>query len=511
MKKLSVVLIKPSKYRMDGWVERFRRGFMPNATLLHIASMTPQEVAGYPTEVHAVDEYVCRDLDYLQLLQEKPTLVALVGVQSHQFPRALDLAAYARQHGTQCVIGGPHPITCDTSALQGRGVSFALAEAELIWHQILVDATRGELQPVYGADQRWAKTLEAPVINPPSRKALRRYVIPMLGIYPARGCPYTCNFCSVIKIAGRKVRSQSIETTIKSLKRAQAAGVRMIMFTSDNFNKYAEVKDLLQTMIAERLQLKLKFFCQCDTQIVRQPKLVELLGQAGCYQMFVGVESFSRKTLLSAKKAQNHPEQYQEIIRLCQQHGITTHFSNIIGFPDDTEESILEHLRRLGELNPTDASFYILCPIPGTEQYKEFQEQGLITEQNLNRFDATSPTWQHPHLTKEHLTKLLFECYHRFYSASHVLAQLFQMNLRKSKAFSTCLVATIFSRYAAYKGMHPMSGGVGQILLDKVEDYRQLRQELFGCNLVPLPKNLGLPPRDQRLNQIANPNLLTVS
>ena len=509
MKKLKVVLIKPSKYGMDGFVERFRWGFMPNATLSYIASMTPPVVEGHQTEIHMVDEYVCGDLDYLQLLRRKSTLVALVGVQSHQFPRALDLAAYARKNGTHCVIGGPQPITCNTSPLQDLGVSFALNEAELSWHQILCDAIHGELRPVYGADKRWAETLEAPIINPPSRKALKRYVVPMLGIYPARGCPYTCNFCSIIKIAGRRVRSQSIETTIKSLKKAQDAGVRLIMFTSDNFNKYSEVTDLLRAMIEERL--KLKFFCQCDTQIVRQPELVELLGKAGCYQMFVGVESFSREILRSANKYQNHPEQYQEIIRLCHQHGIATHFSNIIGFPFDTEESILDNLRQLQELDPTTASFYILCPIPGTEQYKDFLGQGLISELNLDRFDATYPTWQHPNLSHKQLIKLLFHCYRKFHSASHLLASLNQVNLRKKSDLSKFLVdvaATLFTRYATYKGMHPMSGGIRRILLDTAEDYRRLRRECFGCDLVPLPENLELSPSEQRLNQIVNPKVL---
>ena len=118
--------------------------------------------------------------------------------------------------------------------LQNRGVSFALAEAEMIWMQILKDAVHGELQPVYGADRRWAGELHAPVLIPPSERDLRRYIVPMLGIYPARGCPFTCNFCSVIKIAGRQVRSQPIETTMESLRKAKAAGVRMVMFTSDN-------------------------------------------------------------------------------------------------------------------------------------------------------------------------------------------------------------------------------------------------------------------------------------
>src|SRR2546425_9487306 len=150
---LRVVIIKPSKYGMNGYVERFRRGFMPNSTVPYLRSMTPTSVYGVEIETHSIDEYVQTDLGYLDLLRnpDVPTLLALVGVQSHQFQRSLDLAAFARANGVpHCVIGGPHPMTCDTSILQNRGVSFALAEAEMIWLPILKDAIHGELQPVYG-------------------------------------------------------------------------------------------------------------------------------------------------------------------------------------------------------------------------------------------------------------------------------------------------------------------------------------------------------------------------
>jgi radical SAM superfamily enzyme YgiQ (UPF0313 family) len=127
--------------------------------------------------------------------------------------------------------------------------------------------------------------------------------------------------------------------------------------------------------------------------------------------MFVGVESFRRKTLIAARKAQNHPEVYDEIVRLCKKHKIQSHFSNIIGFPEDTPEKVNEHVAILKGLNPTVASFYILTPIPGTEQYDEFLNAGWITEQNLDRFDAQSLTWRHPHFSRAALESLLFECH----------------------------------------------------------------------------------------------------
>ncbi|HVT59311.1 MAG TPA: B12-binding domain-containing radical SAM protein [Thermoanaerobaculia bacterium] len=511
---LRVVIVKPSKYAADGYVEHFRRGFMPNSTVSYLKSMTLEQFAGAghraACEVCAVDEYVHTDLDWLSLLAAAPgrrTLLALVGVQSHQLHRALDLAALARQRGVEsCVIGGPHPMTCDTSTLHGRGVAFALAEAEIVWPAILADALAGELRPIYGQEQRWQRELAAPVLVPPSRRDLGRYAVRMLGVYPARGCPYTCNFCSVIKIAGRQVRSQPIETTLASMRAAKAAGVEYILFTSDNFNKYPEVTALCEAMIAERLELP--FFAQCDAQVYRQEELVALMARAGCFQMFVGAESFSREALKAAHKHQNHPEHYARIVELCREHGISSHFSNILGFPSDTEDCILEHLSTLRRLRPDVASFYILTPIPGTEQYDDFLAQGLISERNLDRFDGSVPTWRHPLLSAAKQTELLFRCYREFNRARDVAAKLARLAVRRRDFRTRGRLSSVFgysalSRYGAWKHSHPMAGGALPVRLDHARDYAALRRRRYGIDLAPLPTSLALSAADEELNRRA--------
>lgn len=494
--KLRVVLVKPSKYTPEGAVERFRLGFMPNATLYHIASLTPESVRGAAVEVHTIDEYVYTDLDYLRFLHAETgvtTLLALVGVQSHQFQRALDLAAYARAHGVQhCVVGGPHPMTCDTSMLQGTGVSFSLAEAELVWEPILEDALSGELRPCYGADQRWARTLgDGPVINPPPPEHLDRYWSRMLGIYPVRGCPYKCNFCSVIKISGRQVRSPSIETTLESLRRAEAAGVERINFVSDNFNKFPEVHDLLEAMIEEKL--KLRFFCQCDTQIAKQPELVELLGRAGCFEIFLGVESLDRDTLKAVHKNHNRPDQYARIVEMCEQFGVPLHFSNIIGFPNQHGKDIENHIEALREIGPQAVSFYILTPIPGTEQYDEYRQAGLLVDPNLDRYDATCLTWNHPNLAKEELEDWLFWCYKRYYGSM----------IRQGPSSSEQRNLAFFSYMTAKQRMHPNAGGLGRTVVDNIDQYIDYRRKQYGYELVPLPDSLTLSPSDEALNRKA--------
>ena len=503
MPALRVILLKPSKYDTEAYVERFGWGFMPNASLVHLRSMTPKSLGGHTLEVHSIDEYVQTDLSYLKLLQDvsSPTLLALVGVQSHQFHRSLDLAAFALRNGVRhCVIEGPHPMTTDTSAAQGAGVSFSLSEAEQVWEEILSDAIGGSLKPIYGGQARWQAELLDPVTISPDRTELQKYVLPMLGLYPARGCPFTCNFCSVIKIAGRRIRSSPVETVLESLRVAKAAGVRVVMFTSDNLNKYPDAEALLEAIIDEELDLP--FFVQCDTQIVRQDKLLGLLGRAGCFQMFVGVESFSRQTLLGVRKAQNHPSLYGEIVEKCRSNGIISHFSNIIGFPEDTLPSIAEHLETLCQLGPDAASFYILTPLPGTEQYTDFKARGLITEHNLDRFDGTQATWGHPSLGSVELEAALYDSYRRFYSGRTIVRNAWSKGrLRGSLLARFHWAFPAFNRYCAYRRCHPMSGGVFRRRLDRATDYAMIRRETYGFDLAPLPDPLALSETDASLNR----------
>lgn len=504
MPRLTVVLLKPSKYDIDGNLETFRWGFMPNSTLPYLRGLTPPNIDGFDIDCIAVDECVQCDCGYLEELKAgagERKLVCLVGVQSHQMHRALDLAAFAVANGSMALIGGPHVMTCDTAELHDRGVSFCVAEADLVWDDILRDACRGSLAPLYGESRRWQPHLKGSVALPPSRQDLKRYVVPMLGLYPARGCPFSCNFCSVVKIAGHRIRSQPVDVTMASMRAAKAAGVRQIMITSDNFNKYPDASNLLQAMIDERIDIP--FFVQCDTQLGRQPKLLDLLSKAGCQEIFLGVECFDRQTLVEAGKRQNRPEVYGQIAAMCRDAGISSHFSNIIGFPSQDRAAVREHLAHLKEIGPTWASFYILCPIPGTDQYASFKDQGIITEKNLDRFDATCLTWAHPHFGNAEIKDLLFECYRSFSSWSHAFRNAFTSRTGiegRLNSIRSAFGNTIFNRVCALKRMHPMSGGFLRQRIQNMRDFLPLRRSHFGIDLLPLPRNLEVPEHERLAN-----------
>jgi radical SAM superfamily enzyme YgiQ (UPF0313 family) len=210
--------------------------------------------------------------------------------------------------------------------------------------------------------------------------------------------------------------------------------------------------------------------------------------------MFVGVESFNRNTLKAAMKHHNNPTHYVDIIRLCNEAGIRPHFSNIIGFPEDDEDEIQHHLEVLKFLRPSVVSFYILTPIPGTEQYDDFRKSDWITEKNLDRFDASFPTWTHPNLSHERLLEHLYNSYISYYG----------FLLRTNELTDADKRIAIFSRYSASQRMHPMSGGVDRLRMDGAQDYAALRRSVYDIDLAPLPDSLPLSIQDENMNRDAD-------
>lgn len=507
-----IVIIKPTHYGPEGFATKFRYPFMPspapafmkNRVMWHLRQWDLER----QIEVITIDECACSNLDYLQLLKSSyhgETLVLVVSAQSMQFHRALDLANIAANNKSLAIIGGPHTMVCDTSMLHGRGISFALAEAEVILTQILDDALQGFLHPIYGEGQRWAPNLDDIITEPPMSWELKRYLLPMVGLYPARGCIFNCDFCSVIHITGRKIRSQSVEIIVENLRIMDKVGVRWVFITSDDLNHLPQFRELLETIIQARL--KIGFMCTCDVTLSNDPELIELMSKAGCFQIFFGVESLNPRDLKSICKGQNLfkgkdlLETYITLIKDCHSVGISVHFANIIGFPDQTHADILEHARMVRGLRPDVISWYTMCPIPGSRQYQRFKDEGLLDEPNLDRYDTIHPTWRHPKISRNELQELLWRCGAETYRPSDIIRRV-QCEFGKEglKAAAEKAIFELFCAYSWRNRTHPMAGGLGRVDLDHMSQYIWAREKRFGYELVPLPNNRPLP----------NPNIQVV-
>jgi hypothetical protein len=161
-------------------------------------------------------------------------------------------------------------------------------------------------------------------------------------------------------------------------------------------------------------------------------------------------------------------------------------------------------------VDPDVASFYVLTPIPGTEQCDDFLARGWITESNLDRFDGSTLTWTHPRLPASRLARLLLDAYRDFYGWTSIARKSLRL-VRRPRDADFRLGQTLFAilgqaglaRWAARRGEHPMAGGVGRVRLDHADAYRGLRRRVFGLDLAAIPRSLALSAEDEALNRTA--------
>src|SRR5262245_29885020 len=166
-RRFQLILIKPSHYDDDGYVVQWLRSTMPSNSLAAIYSLAKgaaeRKLLGpdLPIEVTAMDETNTRVRPSALARRIAKTgglgLVGIIGVQSNEFPRAVDIARAFRAAGVQVVIGGFHVSGClsmlkeappDIKAAQDLGISIYAGEAENGLEEVILDAACGELRPL---------------------------------------------------------------------------------------------------------------------------------------------------------------------------------------------------------------------------------------------------------------------------------------------------------------------------------------------------------------------------
>jgi hypothetical protein len=167
-RRFQLVLIKPSHYDDDGYVIRWWRAMIPSNSLAALyglavdCAMRNVLGSGITIDVEPIDEMVTRVNIPSIIARYRRNgnfgLVALVGVQSNQYPRALDLARPLRSAGIQVAIGGFHVSGClsmldghavELDACRDLGVAMFAGEAEGRLDLVLRDAAKGRLHPIY--------------------------------------------------------------------------------------------------------------------------------------------------------------------------------------------------------------------------------------------------------------------------------------------------------------------------------------------------------------------------
>jgi hypothetical protein len=475
-----VEIIKPSHYDDDGYVIQWLRAFVPSnslACLYALARDAQQRRAlgpGVDLVLNVYDEAhtvipVRRILRRIRAGGGRG-LVLLAGVQSNQFPRAMDLARQFRAAGLAVAVGGFHVSGClamlpdlppELQAALEQGVTLFAGEAEGRLEQLLADAYRGRLQPVYNflKDLPDLRGQVTPILP---RRVLQGYLLDS-PFDAGRGCPFQCSFCTIINVQGRKSRYRDADDVERVVRANLAQGVHKFFISDDDFARNKNWEAIFDRLIAlrEGEGLRFKFLLQVDTQCHKIPGFIAKAARAGCSRVFLGLESVSPENLAAARKHQNHVGQYRAMLQAWRSHGVVTVAGYILGFPADTPESIERDIRMIQRELPVDVlEFFLLTPLPGSADHLALVRRGVPMDPDLNRYDLEHVTTAHPRMSARQWRAVYDRAWHLYYSPGHVATLL--RRARASGIATGRLVWSICCYYGSYRfeRVHPLQCGI---------------------------------------------------
>lgn len=355
------VMIKPTHYDDDGYPIQWLRSAIPSNTLACLNGLAEdcraRRILGPSVEIrlHTYDETNRRIRPGRILLDIKRQggkgLIALVGVQTNQFPRAVDLARPFLNERIPVCIGGFHVSGCvamlpelpeHLKAAQRMGICLFAGEAEGgRLDTLLKDAYRGPLRPLYNHMASLPDLTGQPTPILPS-KHIRRTLGSLTSVDLGRGCPFQCSFCTIINVQGRKSRCRTPDDLERVIRSNLARRINRFFITDDNLarNRYWERFFDRLIWLREGEGLDIKFTIQVDTQCHRIPGFIEKAARAGVARAFVGLESIRPENLKSAGKSQNLIDEYRTMLQGWKSEGVITYAGYIVGFPNDTGASI---------------------------------------------------------------------------------------------------------------------------------------------------------------------------
>lgn len=310
-------------------------------------------------------------------------------------PEAYRIAEQFKKQGKIVIIGGVHATFLPEEALQYADY-VVRGEAEATLPDLLNCIQSGSPpEKIPGVSYHSAGSLlhnpNAPLIQDldrfpfPDFKLLnpgaKLFDIP---IQTSRGCPFPCNFCSVTKMFGRKVRFRSVSHVIEELMQIPKPEV---FFYDDNFcAKPAYTKTLLEEILRRKIHLQF-FSAQVRADVTKDPEMMRLLSAANCKQVYVGFESVNPATLQEYDKRQT-VEEIARSMEVFREHKIRVHGMFVIGSDHDTPTTIWDTLRFARKHRIDTVQFMMLTPLPGTEFFSELDDQKRILSRDWSLYDG---------------------------------------------------------------------------------------------------------------------------
>jgi radical SAM superfamily enzyme YgiQ (UPF0313 family) len=477
-----VLLIKPTHYDDDGYPLQWHKSIIPSNSLASVHGLAEDFVArgglgpDVDIRITSIDESNKR-VQPEKMAAEIARLggrafVGLVGVQSNQYPHALNLGRKFRELGLPVCIGGfhvsgvlsmfdkPSPELDEATAL---GISMFAGEAEDgRMDEVLRDAWNGELKPIYNWLNKLPGLEGAPIPILPSDAVHRTYTS-YSSFDLGRGCPFQCSFCTIINVQGRVSRYRSADDLEQIVRANRAIGIDRFMLTDDNLARNRNWEPCFDRLIElrEKHGIKVKLAVQVDTLCHRIPGFIDKARRAGVDQVFIGLENVNPDNLAAAKKKQNRIGEYREMLTAWKLQGCILIAGYILGFPNDTKESIKHDIEIIKRELPLDLIYFTnLTPLPGCEDHKNAVARGEWMDPDLNKYDLNHRVTHHQRMSDKEWDEAYHLAWETFYTYDHMITVLRRAAATRTRRKTLSTRLTHFREFHKQLGVHPLEGGV---------------------------------------------------
>jgi len=482
-KAFTVVMIKPSRYDHEGYPITWYRSIMPSNTLAVLYGLgrdfARRKVLGEDVEIilEPHDEINRRVTPQKIIARVKRrggnALICLVGVQSNQFPRAVDLARPFLDAGLPVALGGFHVSGCismlselphELVAAKEMGISLFAGEAEEgRFDEILRDAWAGDLKPIYNHLNHLPGLEGQPWPTLPASE-LRLSFNSWSSFDLGRGCPYQCSFCTIINVQGRKSRFRTPDDLEAIVRENAAQGIDHFFITDDNLARNKNWEGFLDRLILlrEKPGLKVKLTIQVDTQCHRIPNFIEKAAKSGVRRVFIGLENINPDNLIAAKKRQNKITDYRTMLQRWREVGVYTWAGYITGFPADSKRSILRDIEIIKNELPLDMlELFFLTPLPGSEDHRNALGRGEWMDGDLNKYNTHYRVTHHSKMSDKEWEEAYDAAWKNYYSKEHIETVARRQAAIKGRSPKK-VVNYMMEFKAVYEieHIHPLEGGI---------------------------------------------------
>lgn len=475
--RFPIVLIKPSHYDDDGYVIQWYRSAMPSNSLAAITSLVEdcrqRKVLGEQVaiEIRSMDEddTRIRTQRLARELKDGRGLVILVGVQSNQFPRAMDIALPLRVAGVHVCMGGLHVsgnlatsggVTPELQEAMNLGISLFAGEAgggRL--DQVLRDAWSGQLKSLYNYLNDAPSQEAAPAL---AAKTIRGKIGRHSSFDAERGSRTQCSFYTIIHAEGQKSQQRTVDEVEQIIRENLQQDAGRFLITDDNFSRNPDWEEILDRLIAmrEQEQLNIQVMLQVDAMCHRLPGFIEKAGRAGVRRVFIELDSIRPESIPAAEKKQNKIADYRKMLLAWKRAGAIVFAGYTIGLPGEKPASVLQDIRMMQKELAIDLlEPHCLTALPGSEDHQKLHEAGTFLDPDLNKYDLDHVTTQHSTMTVEEWTQLYHDTWKEFYTPEHMETVLRRAAATGIPLDNMMALLLWFHFCIVYEKIDPLQGG----------------------------------------------------